>query len=269
MVDVDNDKQSAVKNILDSRRSFVFDLPEGEQKTYYISDPSGEDIRKADWNYSKVFNQALADGFPTQAQMLEILKKRGLISDEYTTEVEKTRIGLAAALFRLENLTDDSDDSEREGLAIEVAEYRDALFRLNQRVNGPLGNTCENLAEDARTEYLTSRIIQKQDGARLWPVFDDYLHEQQPGLCIKSRFEVMLWLQGLESNFLENTPEQSALRRLAQKRLDAALSGLSDNKEEAAPEEVVESKVEEIPLPEEKPKARRGRPAKDSDKKKA
>lgn len=243
------DAKTTVKQILDNRRSFIFETPDGEQKTYFIADPSGEDIRKADWNYSKVFNQAMADGFPTQAQMLEILRERGIISDGYTTEVEQARIRLAAALFRLENLDEAADDSDKENLAVEVANYRDTLFRLNQRVNGPLGNTCENLAEDARTEYLTSRIIQHQDGSRIWKLFDDYLNEGLTGLCIKSRFEVMLWLQGLDSNFLENSPEQAALREITQRRLEGALAKIKESAEETPAVEEVVSPVltEEIP----------------------
>lgn len=240
------DAKTTVKQILDNRRSFIFETPDGEQKTYFIADPSGEDIRKADWNYSKVFNQAMADGFPTQAQMLEILRERGIISDEYTTEVEQARIRLAAALFRLENLDETADDSDKENLAVEVANYRDTLFRLNQRVNGPLGNTCENLAEDARTEYLTSRIIQHQDGSRVWKLFEDYLNENQTGLCIKSRFEVMLWLQGLDSNFLENSPEQAALREITQRRLEGALAKVNETAAESVPvEEVVSPSLTE------------------------
>lgn len=243
------DAKTTVKQILDNRRSFIFETPDGDQKTYFIGDPSGEDIRKADWNYSKVFNQAMADGFPTQAQMLEILRDRGIISDDYTAEVEQARIRLAAALFRLENLDDTADDSDKENLAVEVANYRDTLFRLNQRVNGPLGNTCENLAEDARTEYLTSRIIQHQDGSRIWPIFDDYLKEDQTGLCIKSRFEVMLWLQGLDSNFLENSPEQAALREITQRRLEGALAKVNESAEETPTvEEVVSSALAEEPV---------------------
>jgi len=263
MAEATNAKQDAVKQVLDSRRSFVFESQEGKDDLYYIADPSGEDIRKADWNYAKVFNQAMADGFPTQGQMLEILKERGIISEDYTNQVEQTRVNLAATLYRLENLDEDADDAEREGLALEIAQFRDTLFRLNQKVNGPLGNTCENLAEDARTEYLTSRIIQRQDGKKVWPTFDDYLNEGRPGLCVKSRFEVMLWLQGLDSNFLENTPEQSTLRSLAQKRLEQALSDLQA-KEESVAEEPKEELVlpAEVEIPPLAPKKRAGRPRK-------
>jgi len=246
--------QKTVKDILDSRRSFVFEDPNtGEEEELFIADPTGEDIRKADWNYAKVFNQAMTDGFPTQAQMLEVLEKRGIISPEYHTEVEGVRISLAAALFRLENMDEDSDELEREGTALDVAEFRDKLFRLNQKVNGPLGNTCENLAEDARTEFLTSRIIQKKDGSRLWEDFEAFRTEANTSLCVKCRLEVMLWLQGLESNFLEHTPEQEALRNIAQKRLDEALSNFREEEVQEAPEpEVAEvPEIEEVALPEE------------------
>lgn len=263
MAEATNAKQDAVKQVLDNRRSFIFESVDGKDEIYYLADPSGEDIRKADWNYSRVFNEAFEDGFPTQGKMLEVLKERGIISEDYTNEVEQTRINLAATLYRLENLDEDADDSEREGLALEIAQFRDSLFRLNQRVNGPLGNTCENLAEDARTEYLTSRIVQRQDGKKVWPKFEDYLNEGRPGLCVKARFEVMLWLQGLDSNFLENTPEQSTLRSLAQKRLDQALVDLQ---EKEAPS--VEAPKEELTLPSEPetpevpPKKKAGRPRK-------
>jgi hypothetical protein len=263
MAEATNAKQDAVKQVLDNRRSFIFESPDGKEEMYYIADPSGEDIRKADWNYSKVFNQAMADGFPTQAQMLEVLKQRGIISEDYSSEVEQTRVNLAAALYRLDTLPEDESDAEKEGLALEIAEFRDTLFRLNQRVNGPLGNTCENLAEDARTEYLTSRIIQNKDGKRTWPVFEDYLNESRPGLCVKSRFEVMLWLQGLDSNFLENTPEQTALRSLAQKRLDQALSDMQSKEAEEAKEELsLPDVVEAAPTETAVPKKKAGRPRK-------
>lgn len=264
------DAEETVKQILeDPRRSFNFENQDGSTiNEYFIGDPSGADIRKADWQYSKVFNQALADSFPTQAQMLEELTKRDIVGDHFNREVEEVRIGLAAALFRLENIPSGVDDAEKEGAAIEVAESRERLFRLNQKVNGPMGNTCENLAEDARNEYLTSRVIEDRNGKKIWEKFDNYLSEDNTALTVKSRFEVMLWLQGLDSDFLETTPEQIALRNLAEKRLSDVLSP-QEHKEavDALPD------VQDIEFPdkEEKPdkpkKARKSRAVKsDKDK---
>ncbi len=239
------DAKEAVQDVLDSRREFVIEQEEGELKSYFIAAPGGEDIRKADWQYSKVYNQAIIDGFLTAAQMTELLTEKGIISDDYTQRVEDVRIGLGAELFKLETLMESSTEEEREAVAMGVARYRDELFQLNQRVNGPMANTCENLAEDARTEFLTSRIIELKDQTKLWKDFEAFRTEDNAALAIKSRFEVMLWMQGLESNFLENTPEQAVLRKIAQSRLQEAVKIAAD---ETAPDQ-----VEDLELPEEKP----------------
>lgn len=266
------DAKEAVQDVLDSRREFVLEQEEGELKSYFIAAPGGEDIRKADWQYSKVYNQAIIDGFLTAAQMTELLTEKGIISDDYTQRVEDVRISLGAELFKLETLMESSTEEDKEAVAMGVARYRDELFQLNQRVNGPMANTCENLAEDARTEFLTSRIIELKDQTKLWKDFDAFRNEDNAALAIKSRFEVMLWMQGLESNFLENTPEQSTLREIAKDRLEEAVkeqAAANAEAEAAAAPEVAEEPtpevVEELELPEEpkaaeKPKKKKGRP---------
>ncbi len=270
MADATEDVKDAVQDILDSRREFTLETPDNEILHFYIASPSGEDIRKADWQYSKVYNQAIVDEFLTQAQMLDLLREKGIVSDEYTDKLETVRINLGAELFRLENLMEEATPEEREVSALETARLRDELFQLNQRVNGPMANTCENLAEDARTDFLTSRIIQKKDNSKVWDDFNAYRNEDNTAMSIKCRFEVMLWMQGLESDFLENTPEQSTLRKIAQDRLEEAVAEQvkSAEAEEAPAKEVEEKEVEELGLPEEskaeekpKPKPKRkGRP---------
>jgi len=269
-------KAQNVKEILDSRREFTLETLDNEINHYFIANPSGEDIRKADWQYSKIYNQAIVDGFLTQSQMVNVLKDKGILDDKYTDKLDAVRTSLAAELFKLENLLEEADEFDREASALEVAGLRDELFQMNQMVNGPMGNTCENLAEDARTEYLTSRIIQIKDGSKIWEEYEDYRAEDNTALCVKSRFEVMLWMQGLGSDFLENTPEQKVLREIAQSRLDKAMEAAQEAAEKEKAEETTEAStdpaaVEEIPLevPAEKPKAKkRGRP-KGATKKKA
>jgi hypothetical protein len=275
MADAKEDVKEAVQDVLDSRREFTLETPENEILHFFIASPSGEDIRKADWQYSKVYNQAIVDGLLTQSQMLELLQDKGIINEEYTEKLETVRISLGAELFKLEHLMEKAEPQDKEASALEVARLRDELFQLNQRVNGPMSNTCENLAEDARTDFITSRVLQKKDGARIWKDFDAYREEDNTALAIKARFEVMLWMQGLESNFLENTPEQTTLRQVAQARLEQAVADQQAEAEKAEvekAEEKVEEKVEEVELPhepvvEEKPKKKRGRPRKRKPKK--
>lgn len=265
-----------VKELLEARREFTFEPPGAEEpETYYIGTPSGEDIRKADWEYSKIYAQAITDKLLTQAQMTDALKEAGILSDDYEAEVDQARITLGAELFRLENLMDDASNDEKEANAREVGRLRDDLFLLNQRVNGPMANTCENLAEDARTDFLTSRIVESKDGGKLWKTYSDYRSDNNTSLTVRSRFEVMLWMQGLESNFLENTPEQRTIRAVELARATAELE--EDTEKLVKSSEAAES-VETIELPDdievpkvatEKPKKRRGRPKGSTSKPKA
>jgi len=263
--EVKEDVKEAVQDVLDSRREFILETEPGNVQHFYIAAPGGEDIRKADWQYSKVYNQAIVDEFLTAAQMSELLKDKGIINDEYTERVEEVRIALGAELFKLETLMDTATLEDKEAVATAVAQFRDELFQLNQRVNGPMANTCENLAEDSRTEFLTSRIIQHKDKTKVWKDYEAFRHEENTALAIKSRFEVMLWMQGLESNFLENTPEQSVLREIATAKLREVVKEVADQSDP--------DKVEDLELPaeaaEKKPKSKKkGRPKGSKTKKK-
>lgn len=262
MADAESAK-SAVKDILDSRREYTVETPDREILHFFIASPTGEDIRKADWQYSKVYNQAIVDGLLTQSQMLELLKSKEILSVEYSQRLEGVRITLGAELFKLENLLENATEEEKEISALEVARLRDELFQLNQRINGPMANTCENLAEDARTDFLTSRLIEKKERVKFWKDYDAYRNEENTALAIKSRFEVMLWMQGLDSNFLENTPEQSMLRKISQARVERATTVAKATLAEAmkpSEPEVEDVALPDVPAPVEEPAKKRGRP---------
>ncbi len=267
-------KADKVKEILETRREFLVENVDGEtHKLYYIANPTGEDIRKSDWQYAKIYNQAIVDSFLTQAQMLEVLKEKGILDDSYTEELNKVKTNLAAELYKLETLDEEVDEIEKEALATSVALLREDLFRINQKVNGPLGNTCENLAEDARVEFLTSRLIQKKDGSKLWEDFEIFRAEENTALAIKSRFEVMLWMQGLASDFMEQAPEQKALREIQQARFDLAIKELQGEnasaEEEKDAEDKSDSEVEELDVSKVENKVEEDKPKKRKRRKKA
>jgi hypothetical protein len=186
-----------------------FEGPNG--KVYYIATPTAEDIRGADWNYSKTYTRTLIDGITTSSEMMDILMRRGVIGPEFEQRQSELNTQLAEKVMELQT---SEDIDKKQLLAIEVADLREELFTWNQRLNGPMSNTCEQIADDARLEYLTSRIIENEDGAKVWEDYDSFLKEKDQGLAIRSRFEVMLYLQGLEPDFLEKTPEAVALKEV-------------------------------------------------------
>ena len=219
----------------DNRRFFYG--PDEETK-YFISTPTAEDIRGADWQYSKTFTQCLVEGITTSAEMIDILTRRGIIGPEFEQRATELSQKLAYKIAALEELTD--INAKRE-MSLEVARAREELFQWNQRLNGPMNNTAEQISDDARLEYLTSAMVVNEKDERVWDSYETYLKEKNQALAMRARFEVMLYLQGLDSDFLEQTPEARAMKEVEKDIMDKADAALKAA-EAVAQEEAEETK---------------------------
>lgn len=193
---------------IDNRRSF--EDPQSED-VYYIGTPNAEDIRGADWQYSKIYTRCLTEGIPTSAELMDILRKRDIVGDNFEKRAKELSNLLQDAIIKLE-IAEDMEEKSKQ--AVNVAKAREALFQWNQRLSGPMSNTCEQMADDARLEYLTACMIQNEDGTKVWENYDAFLTSNKQSLSMKARYEVMLYLQGYESDFLERTPEATAMKEV-------------------------------------------------------
>jgi hypothetical protein len=205
-----------LQNIFEDKRFFIMD---GEK--YYIDNADIDSVRQADWHYSKTYNEALLAGVTTMAQMNDILEEREITGKKYE---ERRRELISQLDAKIAELNAAKDIEEKKKLADEVETLRNQLFRHNQRSSSPMSNTCEQLAEDARVEYLTSAMVKDGSGNKVWNSYADYKTTMKPGLAMRARYEVMLALQGLDSNFLEKTPEAMARKEVedAQKQIESA-----------------------------------------------
>ena len=210
-----------------------------EEVNYYVVSPAAEDIRGADWEYSKMYTKSLVEGITTSSELTDILMRRGIIGPEFDQRSDELAEILMTKIDLLEKV---KNSEEKQALAIEVAQSREELFQWKQRLNAPLANTCEQIADDARLEYITSRIIVNDLGEKIWTTFNDYLVEKAQGLAQKARFEVMLYLQGLDSDFLDQTPEAQAIKEVEKEALAAVT-------EEIKKEAVLEVKKEATKKP--------------------
>lgn len=223
----------------------AFNDPENEKSIYYISAPTADDIRGADWQYSKTYTKSLVEGITTSAEMMDILMRRGVIGPEFEQRQRELSDNLAAKVLDLQT-TDDVDKKQMS--AIEVANAREELFNWNQRLNGPMSNTCEQIADDSRLEYLTSRMVEREDGSKLWESYEEFLKERSQALAIRARFEVMLYLQGLESDFMEQTPEALAMKEVEAELKQKATKAIEELAKQQEEEDAAkEAKTEEKP----------------------
>jgi hypothetical protein len=133
-------------------------------------------------------------------------------------------------------------------LATKAALKRQEVINWNERASAPLSQTCESLADDARLEYLASCMVRDESGTRIWEDYDAYLNEKDAELSMLSRFEVMLFLQGLDSDLMSQLPERIVLNEETEDE--------ESDTDEAAGAEAEAEETEEEPV-EEKPKTRK------------
>lgn len=225
-----------IDKVLTGSRSFeIIDDATGNIHKYYVVMPTAEEARRGQWEYTKAYNKALVEKVLTANEMSDILKSRNIIGDAYDDRLGQLHKNIQEKMVEME-LADDRE--EKRSKAVEISELREELVQWNSRFAGPMHNTAEQLAADARIDYFTSVLVRDDKANRVWGSDDEYLKENDQMLSIKSRLEVMLWLEGLDSDVLENTPEQVVLRELEEAdRVDAAA-----NKEpvEVVSEELVE-----------------------------
>lgn len=213
MADKKKSEDQELQEIFDDKRYFINDGPGGDGKKYFIDNADVDEVRNADWHYSKTYNEALLAGVTTAAQMADILDERSITGKSY----EEKRQALIEELDKaVTELAEAKGVDEKKVLADRVEDLRNQLFRHNQRAASPMSNTCEQLAEDARVEYLTSAMVKDEDGNRVWSSYEDYKTTNQHQLAMRSRYEVMLALQGLDSDFLNKTPEALAREEIKQ-----------------------------------------------------
>ena len=220
-----------------------------KEESYYVANPTADDIRGADWEYSKQYTRSLVEGITTSAEMMDILMRRGIIGPEFEQRANELAVDLGT---KIEKLNESMLDEEKRELSIDVAGARDALFQWNQRLNGPLSNTCEQLSDNSRLEFLTFCLTQNEQGNKVWDSYDGYLLEKNNDLAIQARFEVMLYLQGLDSDFLEQTPEATAMREIEENSIKMAEEAMKAA-EVIMKEEAVQ---DEEPTPKKTPKKR-------------
>lgn len=217
-------------------------------RTFFIKPASSDNIRKADLHYSKVYSNCLVEGITTAAELMDELKRRGIAGPEYQTRAEELDRGISEKLIALNEAT---EREAKQTLAREVEELREEIFQWNQRINGPMSNTIEQISDDARTEYLTSCMVHDKEGKRIWSSYSDYLDDADKALSFKSRFEVMLYMQGLPTDFLDNTPERIVMREVQEEMLEEINKSVEEEVEKVEPEKteepIAEEKVSEQP----------------------
>jgi hypothetical protein len=199
--------------------------------------PSQKVLNKSDLIYRTAFSKALREGVLTNAEVDKILRERGIWDDTKEEEAAEIRTKING----LEEKLADSSLTNKQGAALcaEVSKTRLELLRHNSIYTTVADNTCENMGNEARTQYLCAACVyDNKTGLKVYKDVEDFKDRLDEVAALDSYRETMI--SSLEVVMGRDLPsdltEEYAERKWLQERnLDASGEELKDDDAEEAP----------------------------------
>lgn len=162
--------------------------------------PKVEESRLADWEYSKVFQQAIMDDIPTNREMEEVILKKKLWTQKDDDKIEKIKDEINKQLTILSKM-----ESEKNMAPIEdkINELRDEMFGLQQEKQKYFNNTAEAKADEAKMSFLIHKCTEKADDNKpVWPKYSDFKNEEDQMTVNQIVYQFLTFINGLPADFL-------------------------------------------------------------------
>lgn len=188
-----------------------------EDKTFKLIKPSSFVMREAKFLYSKSFTNSLKDGLFTKRKLESILKTGEVdVIEEYNLRRNE--------LLRLYNETKEVADKntnpdQLESLISLLSIYKDRLVQEDLSMNTLFSNTADQIAEEDRTNYLTSQLICDENGTKIWESLEAFLQDNRYEFVELCKYHVICWSYNMnpESNHI-NTSEQLLINKVQELR---------------------------------------------------
>lgn len=177
------------------RRHFIAD---GLHLTMAL--PNVDEQTQGDWEYSRVYVQALKQGILTKKEWEQLIAERGLVSDEHV----KTDLVNRIREISLELNDEDHAPSEdrRQALMEELASIQTRYQQVTQEEDEFFNNTVERKAEQARLVFLAATctrydVGEPKAGERVWESLDAFRQERRNVLISTVLTQFMALAYGL------------------------------------------------------------------------
>lgn len=202
--------------------------------------PSQKVLNKADLIYRTMFSNALREGVLTSAEVDKILRARGIWDDNKEVEAAEIR----AKISNLEAKLKDASLNNEQGEAVckEISSVRVDLLRHNSVYTTVADNTCENMGNEARSQYLCSACVyDNKTGLKVYKDVEDFKDRLDEPTAADAYRETMI--SALEVAIGRDLPSDLTEEYAENKWLsDRGLTEQDKAEAEEAEEEVTEKK---------------------------
>lgn len=222
---------------VETKRYFTATKDDGSKVFLTIRRPDRKELADADFEYSRVFNEALRNSLPTKQRQMKLLRDAGAWTADDEREMEESRKRAQKLEARVQADADKqrvfASEDERQAVQSELAK---ALMDFNSHrsnIEQMLNQTADAKAENAFRNLMLCRTIEyadedpatktpvnmdkvrmkdgKHQGMQpLWATLDELQREVDRSLIIRVMYEYQAFSAGLPSDFPEEEEETAA-----------------------------------------------------------
>lgn len=195
-----------------SGRSFVATKDDGSKLHLTIRKAHRRERQLADYQYSKVFNEAIRFNLPTRPQMLKQLRKNEVWTAEQEAELEKLRIAAAEAEDEYQKAETDVKDRVKEARD----QALDAFNEKRSEIESLLSHTADAKADLSTRNFLIACTVAydaspshgEKAGKRVWDSLEALLDEEDASLLQRCVYEYVMLQNDLPSNWVDETADR-------------------------------------------------------------
>lgn len=194
-----------------------------------VRQPPNSVVKRAERYKSKIWNQCIQDECLTKKELGVLMKKRGIwdeAKDAEEDEITKAIIELEKELYHGKEVKGKKVKpkvSEGRDIAIEIRKKRLQLRDLIAERIGLEENTADNLADNARFDFLVAHCTFYKDGRNVYKSFEDYDNRSADEVAFAAAELLGQMLYNLDSSFEKNLPENKFLTKFGLVNEDLSL----------------------------------------------
>jgi hypothetical protein len=181
----------------------------------YVTRPNNKVNREADMLRSKTWSDCTSEGIPTKKQVLELMVERG----EWDVEKQNLENKLGLEIVELERKLYCGEDgkkpklSEGREIAIQIRQKRFQLRNLISQKIALEEHSAENLADNARFDFLVAHCSFYKNGTPIYSSFDEYNKQSADEIAFAAASLLGKMMYNIDNNFEANLPENKFLKK--------------------------------------------------------
>jgi len=188
----------------------------GDDKTeveIYVVKPKNDVLKRAERYKSKTWNECIQDGILTKKELGVLMRERGIWDekkDKEETAITEKILELEKQLYHGKNGKKQKVSVGRD-ISIEIRKKRSELRDLITEKITLEENTADNLADNARFDYLVAHCTFNKDGTPFYKDFEEYNNTSADEVAFAAAEELGKLLYNLDQKWEKNLPENKFL----------------------------------------------------------